>query len=96
MVQWSLFDTPRGSDLDLFVRYDIVRLGQEGVSGRATQQALRTGINYNLPGANRLANLHLEYAHNTISGPSTIVTGDRESDEFRVELRVSLQQYVRH
>ena len=96
MVQWSLFDTPRGGDLDLFVRYDIVRLGQEGVSGRATQQALRTGINYNLPGANRLANLHLEYAHNTISGPSTIVTGDRESDEFRVELRVSLQQYVRH
>ncbi len=96
LVQWSLFDTPAGGDLDLFARYDLVSLGQVGIAGRATQQAIRTGFNYNLPHTNKLANLHLEYAHNTLSGPPTIVTDARSSDEFRIEVRVSLQQYVRH
>ena len=96
LVQWSLFDTQAAGDLDLFARYDLVSLGQDSIAGRATQQALRTGFNYNLPHTNKLANLHLEYAHNTLSGPPAIVTDARSSNEFRTEIRVSLQQYVRH
>ncbi|WP_309605201.1 hypothetical protein [Phenylobacterium sp.] len=96
MLQWSAFETPRSGDLDLFLRYDLVSLEQDSIVGRATQRAIRTGANYNLPYTRKLANLHLEYAHNTVSGPAAIVTGDRLKDEFRVELRISLQQYVRH
>jgi len=61
-----------------------------------TPKALRTGLNYNLPGANKLASLHLEYAHNALSGPTAIVTDRNPGDEFRLVLRVSLQRYVRH
>ena len=96
MVQFSLFDTPHAGDLDLFARYDVVSLGIETSAGRATQQAFRAGVNYNLPYTNKLANLHLEYAHNTLSGPATIVTSYRASDEVRAVLRVSLQRYLRH
>ena len=96
MVQWSAFDTPAAGDLDLFVRYDRVSLGQDTISGRATQQAWRTGFNYNLPHTNKLISLHLEQARNTLSGPAIIVTGDRSIDEFRLGVRVSLQRYVRH
>ena len=96
MLQWSAFDAPEAGDLDLFLRYDLVRLGQDAIAGRATQQAIRTGANYNLPYTGKLANLHLEYAHNSVSGPAAIVTGDRLTDEFRVELRISLQRYLRH
>ena len=93
--QYSLFDHPHGGDLDLFARYDVVSLGIAGVSGRAHQAAIRTGVNYNLPYTNKLVNLHVEYAHNSIRGPSSLVT-DRPPDEFRVELRASLQRYIRH
>ena len=96
MVQWSAFDTPAAGDLDLFVRYDLVSLGQDTISDRATQHAWRTGINYNLPHTNKLVSLHVEQAHNTISGPAAIVTGGQSVDEFRVGLRVSFQRYVRH
>ncbi len=96
IVQWSAFDTPKAGDLDLFLRYDLVSLGQDTIEGRAKQTALRAGVNYNLPRTNKLVNLHLEYAHNSLSGPSEIVTGERSSDEFRIEVRVSLQRYVRH
>lgn len=72
------------------------RLGQASVAGRATQQALRTGFNYNLPRSNKLASLHLEYARNSLAGPAAIVSDVRPSDEFRLGIRVSLQQYVRH
>ena len=96
MVQWSAFDTAAAGDLDLFVRYDLVSLGQDVISGRAIQRAWRTGFNYNLPHTNKLVSLHLEQAHNTISGPAAIVTGGRNVDEFRVGLRVSFQRYVRH
>ena len=95
-VQWSLFDTRAAGDLDLFARYDLVTLGQDSIAGRATQRAIRTGFNYNLPHTNKLANLHLEYAHNSLSGPPAIVTDARSSDEVRIEIRVSLQQYLRH
>ena len=96
MIQWSAFDTPSAGDLDLYVRYDRVSLGQDIISERATQQAWRTGFNYNLPHTNKLVSLHLEQAHNTLSGPAMIVTGDRSIDEFRLGVRVSLQRYVRH
>lgn len=96
MVQWSAFDTPAAGDLDIFVRYDLVSLGQDTISDRATQRAWRTGFNYNLPHTNKLVSLHLEQAHNTLSGPVAIVTGDRNVDEFRLGVRVSLQRYVRH
>ncbi len=96
MVQWSAFDTAAAGDLDLFVRYDLVSLGQDAISSRASQRAWRAGFNYNLPHTNKLVSLHLEQAHNTLSGPAAIVTGDRSVDEFRVGVRVSLQRYVRH
>ena len=96
MVQFSLFDTPRTGDLDLFVRYDLVSLGIASIAGRARQQAVRTGINYNLPDTVKLASLHVEYAHNILSGPAAIVTDRDPGDELRVVLRVSLQRYIRH
>ena len=96
MVQFSLFDTPQTGDLDLFARYDVVSLGIDSLAGRATQQAVRAGVNYNPPRTNKLANLHLEYAHNALSGPVTIVTDRDPGDEVRLVLRVSLQRYTRH
>lgn len=96
MIQWSAFDTPAAGDLDVFLRYDLVSLGQDGLDRRATQQAWRTGFNYNLPHTNKLVSLHLEQVHNTLSGPTAIVFGDRSIDEFRLGIRVSLQRYVRH
>ena len=96
MVQWSAFDTPAAGDLDLFVRYDLVSLGQDTISGRATQRAWRTGVNYNLPHTSKLVSLHLEQAHNTLCGPAAMVAGARSIDEFRMGVRVSLQRYVRH
>ena len=96
MGQVSLFDAPKTGDLDVFVRYDVVSLGAETIERRATQQAIRTGFNYNLPYANKLASIHLEYAHNMIRGPVVIVTDTRATNEFRIGLRVSLQRYVRH
>ena len=74
MAQFSLFDTPHMGDLDLFVRYDAVSLGIDSIAGRARQQAVRAGVNYNLPYTHKLASLHVEYAHNTLSGPAAIVT----------------------
>lgn len=96
MVQVSLFDAARKGDLDLFARYDVVSLGIEGIAGRAVQQAMRMGVNYNLPGTHKLANLHLEYARNSVTGPTAIVTDRNPGDEFRLVLRVSLQRYTRH
>jgi len=96
MTQISLFDTRRSGDLDLFLRFDFVSLQQDGVAGRVQQQALRTGLNYNLPFAGKLASLHVEYAHNRIEGPAAIVINSHPGDEFRIGLRVSLQRYVRH
>lgn len=96
LVQFSLFDAPPVGDLDLFARYDVVSLGIDTIAGRVTQQALRAGINYNLPYTNKLANLHLEYAHNNLTGPAAIITDRNPGDEFRIVLRVSLQRYLRH
>lgn len=96
MAQIALFDRPKAGDLDLFVRYDFVSVGQDSIAGRARQQAIRAGFNYNLPFSRKLASLHVEYARNTLSGPAAIVTQARPGDEFRLGLRVSLQRYARH
>ena len=96
MGQVSLFDTRKAGDLDLFLRYDFVSLGQDTITGRADQRALRTGFNYNLPFTGKLVSLHVEYAHNTVSGPAAIVTAPSPGDEFRIGVRISLQRYQRH
>ena len=96
MGQVSLFDGRVTGDLDVFLRYDIVSLGSNRITRRATQQAIRTGVNFNLPHTDKLASLHLEYGHSSIAGPDAIVLDRRSADEFRIGIRVSLQQYVRH
>jgi hypothetical protein len=95
-AQVSVFDTERAGDLDPFVRYDFVRLGRAGVNRSALQQALRVGINYNLPYTRKLANLHIEYARNSVRGPVEIIPIERSFGEFRIELRVSVTRYIRH
>lgn len=96
LAQVSLFDAPKAGDLDLFLRYDFVSLGQDAISDRARQSAIRTGFNYNLPFTGKLASLHVEYAHNSVSGPAAIITQTSPGDEFRIGLRISLQRYTRH
>ena len=96
MGQVSLFDAPKSGDLDLFLRYDFVSLGQDAIAGHARQTAIRTGFNYNLPYTGRLASVHLEYAHNSVSGPAAIITRASPGDEVRIGFRVSLQRYNRH
>lgn len=95
MVQHQVFDSGPSGDLDLFARYDAVALKTASVSGQVVQQATRLGVNYNLPYAQRRANFHLEYAHNRVTGPAEILQS-RGSDEFILELRFSLQAYIRH
>ena len=96
MAQVSLFDSSSAGDLDLFLRYDFVSLGHDAIAGRARQQAIRTGFNYNLPSIGKLASLHVEYAHNSVTGPPAIITQTNPGDEVRIGLRVSLQRYQRH
>ncbi len=96
MGQFSLFDTRKAGDLDLFLRYDFVSLGRDAITGRARQSAIRTGFNYNLPFTGKLASVHVEYAHNSVSGPAAIITQTNPADEFRIGLRISLQRYTRH
>ena len=96
MGQVSLFDAPKSDDLDLFLRYDFVSLGKDAIAKRARQSAIRTGLNYNLPFTGKLASLHVEYAHNNVSGPAAIITQTNPADEFRIGIRVSLQRYTRH
>ncbi len=96
MGQVSIFDRRDAGDLDLFLRYDFVSLGQDVITGRARQSAVRTGFNYNLPYTGRLVSLHLEYAHNSVSGPAAIITQANPGDEVRIGLRISLQRYNRH
>ena len=96
MVQVSLFDHPTTGDLDVFLRFDLVAVGLDTVAAGARQHAIRTGINYNLPFTTKLVSVHVEYAHNSVKGPPTIVTRPNPGDELRIELRASLQRYLRH
>ena len=94
--QFSAFESSSAGDLDPFVRYDLVRLTRPDVAGAASQTAVRLGLNYNLPYTKRLANLHLEYAHNEVDGPTDIVPTARKFDEVWLEVRVSLTSYNRY
>jgi hypothetical protein len=96
LVQISLFDTEWAGDLDPFVRYDVVSLGESKIARRALQRALRTGVNYNLPFTQKLLNLHAEYGFNNVGGPVEIVPTPGDSGEFRLEVRVNLTRYLRH
>ncbi len=95
MLQHQVFSAERYGDLDLFARYDFVSLAVNGVSGQVFQQADRVGVNYNLPYSRKRLDLHVEYAHNRATGPVQLVQS-RGSDEFVLELRFSLQPYIRH
>ncbi len=95
MLSHQVFSAERYGELDLFGRYDFVSVSTAAVSGAAFQQATRLGANYNLPYAQRRVNVHTEYAHNRATGPAGIVQS-RGSDEFILELRFSLQPYIRH
>lgn len=96
MAQVSLLDARTAGDLDLFLRYDFVSLGQDAIAARARQRSIRAGFNYNLPYTAKLASVHLEYAHNSVVGPALIISQARPGDEVRIGLRVSLQRYLRH
>ena len=96
MAQVSLLDARTAGDLDLFLRYDFVSLGQDSIAARAQQRSIRAGFNYNLPYTAKLASVHLEYAHNSVVGPALIISQARPGDEVRIGLRVSLQRYLRH
>ena len=94
--QFSVFDTKQRGDLDPFLRYDWVQLGQHSIVGVAVQQAIRTGLNYNLPYSHKLASLHVEYARNYIHGPIAIVPQSSAFNELGLELRFNVTRYVRH
>ena len=96
LFQASIFDLPRWGDLDPFIRYDVVRLGRELVPGAATQHAFRTGVNYGLPWTQKHLSVHVEYALNRVSGPSSIVLGLRTFGEIRGEVRINASRYLRH
>jgi hypothetical protein len=90
--QYSIFDSEVFGELVPFVRYDLVHVS---VDEHATQQAVRAGINFNLPFTRKHVNLHVEYARNTLSGSNRIVTGERDFNEFAIMLRVSTTPYIR-
>ena len=93
-LQFQVFDKKQLGEFVPFVRYDIVNLSNPTAS--ATEQALRLGVNYNLPFSNKLASFHLEYIHHLLHGSPTIVTTtDKQFDEFRLELRVNATRYLR-
>ncbi len=95
MLSHQVFSAERYGELDLFGRYDFVSVSTAAVGAAAFQQATRLGVNYNLPYAQRRVNFHTEYAHNRATGPAELVQS-RSSDELILELRFSLQPYIRH
>lgn len=93
-LQFQVFDKKQFGDLVPFIRYDLVNLSNPKAS--ATEQAIKLGINYNLPFTNKLVNFHLEYAHHLLKGsPTILTTTDKKFDEFRLELRVNATRYLR-
>ncbi|MBU0695234.1 MAG: hypothetical protein KKE39_01725 [Bacteroidetes bacterium] len=92
-LQFQVFDKKKFGDLVPFARYDLVKLSNSSVS--ATEQAIKLGINYNLPFTNKLVNFHLEYAHHLLNGsPTILTTTDKSFDEFRLELRINATRYL--
>lgn len=96
LAQYSVFDTRRWGNLDPFVRYDWVHLSAPALSNAITQQALRAGFNWTLPEAYKLIGFHLEYAHNSITGPSSLVPLGQAQNELGLELRFNVARYLRH
>ncbi|HYM94792.1 MAG TPA: hypothetical protein VET23_11680 [Chitinophagaceae bacterium] len=93
-LQFQVFDKKQFGDLVPFVRYDLVKLSNPTQS--ATEQAIKLGINYNLPFTSKLVNFHLEYAHHILNGsPAILTTTDKNFDEFRLEMRVNATRYLR-
>ena len=92
--QFQVFDKKKFGGFVPFVRYDLVKLSNPITS--AIEQAIKLGINYNLPFTNKLVNFHLEYAHHLLNGsPAILTTTDKQFDEFRLELRVNATRYLR-
>ena len=93
-VQYQLFDGKRPGNLVSFIRYDLVNLSNKASS--ATEQAIKMGINYNLPFTNKLVSFHIEYARHFIRGSSLIIDPGRPNfDEFRFGLRANAARYLR-
>ena len=93
-LQFQVYDKKQFGDLVPFVRYDLINLSGPAVS--ATEQAIKAGINYNLPFTNKLVNVHLEYAHHLLKGPPAVLTTtDKQFDEFRLEIRMNTTRYLR-
>lgn len=93
-LQFQIWDKKQLGDLVPFVRYDLVNLSNTTAS--ATEQAIRFGINYNLPFTNKLMNFHLEYARHFLNGSSTILTTTEKTfNEFRLEIRINATRYLR-
>ena len=89
--QYSVFDTRRWGDLNPFLRYDWVHLSTPTLRSAITQQALRTGINWNLPDTRKLISFHLEYGRNSTAGPLTAMP----HNELGLELRFNATRYIR-
>ena len=93
-LQFQVFDRKKLGDLVPFVRYDLVVLNNPNEN--ATEQAIKMGINYNLPYTNKLINFHIEYAHHLLNGSQTIIsTTQNKFDEFRFGIRVNATRYLR-
>ncbi len=93
-LQFQVFDKKNLGDLVPFVRYDLVNLSNPRAS--ASEQAIKLGINYNLPFTNKQVNFHLEYVHHLLNGsPTILITTNKKFDEFRLELRVNATKYLR-
>ena len=89
--QYSVFDSAMSGEFIPFVRYDLVHVATDG---DVAQQAIRTGINFNLPFTGKHVNLHIEYAMNELNGSDQILTGERYLNEFAVMLRASTTPYT--
>ncbi|MFV8271538.1 hypothetical protein ACNQGP_16605 [Flavobacterium sp. GT2N3] len=93
-LQFQVFDKKKIGDLVPFVRYDLVALNNP--NEKATEQAIKMGINYNLAQTNKLLNFHIEYAHHLLNGSPTILTTTlNKFDEFRFGIRVNTTRYLR-
>ena len=93
-LQFQVFDNNKMGDLVPFIRYDLVTLNNQ--IENATEQAIKSGLNYNLPYTNKLINFHIEYAHHKLNGSQNIITtSQHQFDEFRFGIRVNATRYLR-
>jgi hypothetical protein len=96
LAQFSIFHTLAAGDLDPFMRYDWVHLSATGLSTPFLQQAIRTGLNWNLPHTRQRVNFHLEYARNFIAGPAKSIPTNVPANELGLELRFNATRYIRY